>query len=184
MTLGDQVHHKRKKLSLSQEHLAELTGVSVRTIQRIETNATNPRPSTIHLLNKVLELNPTVNDEENISVLKKLIALGLLGIVIPFGNIFFPFYFWKKNKMSTRYERIAKKVISLHIYLTIIFLVILLSFPLLSKLITGSVSIGHFPFFPLIYFIYVISIFGTYGYCIHQLQKKDLDILTKVPLIL
>ena len=48
--LGQKIKDARKQKGLSQEELADSAKVSLRTIQRIETNKNEPRGKTLHLI--------------------------------------------------------------------------------------------------------------------------------------
>lgn len=50
--LGKQISERRKKLCLSQEDLAEISGVSPRTINSVELGKANP---SINVLNKMVK---------------------------------------------------------------------------------------------------------------------------------
>ena len=65
--LGTKIVELRKLLSMTQEELANQTGVSTRTIQRIENGAVTPRLTTLKLLSEVLDydLNETTNDRRD-----------------------------------------------------------------------------------------------------------------------
>ena len=50
--IGKQLSERRKKLGLSQQDLAEISGVSLRTINAIENDASNP---SIEVVSKIAE---------------------------------------------------------------------------------------------------------------------------------
>ena len=50
--IGKQLSERRKKLGLSQQDLAEISGVSLRTINAIENDASNP---SIDVVSKIAE---------------------------------------------------------------------------------------------------------------------------------
>ena len=50
--LGKQISERRKKLRLTQEYLAEISGVSTRTINSVELGKANP---SINVLNKMVK---------------------------------------------------------------------------------------------------------------------------------
>ena len=54
--LGKKIIEARKKLSLTQEALAEKSNISLSTIQRIEKGMVKPRPFTLTTLAETLEL--------------------------------------------------------------------------------------------------------------------------------
>ena len=55
--IGQKIKDVRKKKGLSQEELAELAKINLRTIQRIENNENEPRGKTLNLICQVLDLN-------------------------------------------------------------------------------------------------------------------------------
>lgn len=58
-SIGQKISATRKSKQLTQEELAELSKVNLRTIQRIENNYNAPRGNTLKLICDVLELNTT-----------------------------------------------------------------------------------------------------------------------------
>ena len=55
--IGRTICEARKSKGLTQEELAELTKINLRTIQRIENNENEPRGKTLNLICDVLEIN-------------------------------------------------------------------------------------------------------------------------------
>lgn len=66
--ISKRILESRKAKGYSQEHLAELSQVNLRTIQRIENQENEPRGKTLQLIYGVLDLN---NEELNISKFEK-----------------------------------------------------------------------------------------------------------------
>jgi transcriptional regulator with XRE-family HTH domain len=56
-SIGDRISETRKAKGLTQDKLAELSQVNLRTIQRIENNENEPRGKTLELICSVLDLN-------------------------------------------------------------------------------------------------------------------------------
>ncbi|MEJ0029194.1 MAG: helix-turn-helix transcriptional regulator [Bacteroidota bacterium] len=56
MTTGARISILRKAKGLSQESLAEITKISLRTIQRIESDSTTPRPYTLKAIATALDV--------------------------------------------------------------------------------------------------------------------------------
>ena len=84
---GNKIIEARLSKNLTQENLAEITNISIRTIQRIEKNETTPRKSTIKVLNEKLNLNLSeenleINKLNVLSILKKVIYFILSNILI------------------------------------------------------------------------------------------------------
>ena len=101
-TIGTKITQLRKQKALSQEELADLAKVNVRTIQRIENNETTPRGATLKLICNALEVSPDeiVNFEktEDHTFLIWLHLSVMLGYVLPLGNIILPLILWLSNK--------------------------------------------------------------------------------------
>lgn len=96
----------RKQKGWSQEEFSEQANVSLRTIQRIENNESNPSGKTLLLLCNALEISiedlniDTQHENKSFLSLFHLSALSFL--IIPFGNIIIPLAFWlsKRDKIK------------------------------------------------------------------------------------
>ena len=78
------VHEKRKEKNLSQSKLAELTGLSLRSIQRIENAEVQPREYSKNALAEVLEFSEETNFENKEtfkSSLPKKVILSLSSVI-------------------------------------------------------------------------------------------------------
>lgn len=144
----------REAKNLTQTELAEKSGLSLRTIQRIESGNT-PKGFTLKAIAKTLEIEPEnlFSKEENIQIDRaKLINLSALsGLIIPFGGIIFPAILTYKTQDSTNRE-LGKSIICVQIILAFFVSVSLI----LSPFIQHWFSI-QFPLFlvPLIAFIVI-----------------------------
>ena len=58
MTLGEKIKHERKVFSMGQEELSEKLDVSLKTLQRWESNERSPRVEQIIQLSKIFGLMP------------------------------------------------------------------------------------------------------------------------------
>lgn len=56
-TIGELIKEKRRDRYLTQRELADMTGLSVATINNIETNKTLPNSQTIFKLIQILDIN-------------------------------------------------------------------------------------------------------------------------------
>lgn len=65
-SIADLIINSRKSKNLTQEQLAELSKVNLRTIQRIENNENTPRGYTLKLICDVLEIQIPNSEPENI----------------------------------------------------------------------------------------------------------------------
>lgn len=144
--IGAKIKELRVLKGLTQEDLAEQTGLSVRTIQRIESGEVDPRTYTLTVLATALEVDletftsSKINSPKPFSkdVYSWVILLHFSGILI---MLFPPLLIWlyKRNELI-QYEQHFKDVInfqiSMFIYLfgSAILLIVLIGLPLLILL--------------------------------------------------
>lgn len=126
----------REKLNLTQEELAEKSGISVRTIQRIEAG-TQPKGFTLKALSKALEIdskllleNYSKQEKLNYSLIK-LINLSYLLFVIPFANIIVPLLIMYQKKQINSF---TKQIISIQILWTISVAFLIFISPFIQRL--------------------------------------------------
>lgn len=112
MELPQKIALARKKIGLTQEELAELTNVTVRTVQRIENGKSTPRAFTLKAFAKALsttveELTQTIPasvtelDPEKERHFLQVLCLSCFGyLVIPFVHFLVPMYLLKKANLK------------------------------------------------------------------------------------
>jgi len=130
----------REKLNLTQEGLAEKSGVSVRTIQRIEAG-TKPKGHSLNVLAQALNVSKEQliekRDEPSFNYkLTKLINLSSLPfVIIPLANIAIPLLimYYKKEVNS-----LTKQVVSVQILWTILSVVLFLLSPFISRIFSSE----------------------------------------------
>ena len=104
--LAQRVKELRNRKGISQELLAEDTGLSLRTIQRIENGETAPRGDTLTRLANSLSVTPdelidwTINEDNGFLAALNLSSLGF--ILFPLLGIIIPLILWisKKDKIK------------------------------------------------------------------------------------
>ncbi len=100
--LGSRLTEFRKAKGLSQETLAEEAGISLRTLQRIEKEGTNPHGDTLKRIAEVLDISidELVDHslEINYNYIRGMHYSSLLFIIIPLANIILPVIFWMRKK--------------------------------------------------------------------------------------
>jgi len=116
-------HRKLKKMT--QEELSKTSGISIRTIQRIEKGLSTGSPYTIKTLARTLsiecsdiiyeESKPTLDEKNNISILKLMNFSVLTMFVVPFGNIIFPAVIFFKNRSDVKVKTIGRKILNFQI---------------------------------------------------------------------
>ncbi|WP_313101327.1 helix-turn-helix domain-containing protein [Epilithonimonas sp.] len=125
----------REQKNLTQTELAEKSGLSLRTIQRIESGQ-NLKGFTLKAIAKTLEIEPEnlFSKEENISIDRaKLINLSALaGLIIPFGGIILPAILTYKTQDSVNRE-LGKSVICVQIILAFVISVLLILSPFIQR---------------------------------------------------
>ena len=97
--IAKKIIHYRKLKGITQESLAEITGLNVRTIQRIESGEVDPRLYTLKSIADALGVNleellpePTQHELNQLAILHITPAGFFLFPVI--GNVLLPFIFW------------------------------------------------------------------------------------------
>ena len=143
----------REQKNLTQTELAEKSGLSLRTIQRIESGQ-SLKGFTLKAIAQTLETEPEnlfSQEEKDIQIDRaKLINFSALaGLIIPFGGIIFPAILTYRTQDSVNRE-LGKSVIGVQIILAFVISVLLI----LSPFIQHWFSI-RFPLFlvPLMAFI-------------------------------
>lgn len=164
MTLGKQIVGYRKERGYSQEELSHISGISLRTIQRIEKGEVNPRGHTLKALAKSLGIElhdlktEDVAPENQISAkTMTLNTLGLLVIVLPLVSTLIQVIYWNKNKHILSNHTAAAKVLSFQLLWILLVLIFFSMVHILIYTITGQSSYGHFPFRNICYAILLIA---------------------------
>lgn len=138
------VQHLREEKNLTQTELAEKSGLSLRTIQRIEAGNI-PKGFTLKTLANVFETEPEkLTPSKEISKIDraKLINFSTLaGLILPFGGVIFPLILTQKTS-DTKNKELGKSIVSVQILLTVIFSLALIISPFVQK----ALSL-HFPLF-------------------------------------
>ncbi len=159
----------REKFNLTQKELSERSGISIRTIQRIEAG-TEPKGHTLKTLSKCLNLSEkdllspdSSKRKRNIEVLKWVNFSSLL-FFIPFANIVFPILIMQKKKQATED---AKQLISVQILWTVAAILIIG----ISPFLVGWAGISRQWTLILVIIFFMINLFIILGNAI-EIQKK------------
>lgn len=189
--IGEKISQLRKEKAWSQEDLAERSGISVRTIQRIENNGSKPRPFTLQTLAKALEVEVSrlLKQEEkaeqepaiDFSILRQINLAVFVHVILPLGNIFLPLIIWRKNRQSALVKEVGSKIITVQILWTLTTLLLLILTPLISLLISGEVQVGQFP---AVFLVYLLSVFLNVLMTIQSAQrllKQQVNLYPAIP---
>ena len=125
----------REQKNLTQTELAEKSGLSLRTIQRIESGQ-SLKGFTLKAIAQTLETEPEnlfSQEEKDIQIDRaKLINFSALaGLIIPFGGIIFPAILTYRTQDSVNRE-LGKSVIGVQIILALVISVLLILTPFIQ----------------------------------------------------
>jgi len=137
--LSARVKELRNQKGMSQEILAEESGLSLRTIQRIEHGETNPTGDSLKRLSSALNVNPdelidwTIKEDKRYLTFLNLSALTFL--FFPMLGILVPFILWTSRKDKIKnINKLGRDLINFEITWTIFLFFIPFSLFLISKI--------------------------------------------------
>lgn len=140
------IQQLREEKNLTQTELAEKSGLSLRTIQRIEAGNV-PKGFTLKALANVFEIEPEklmpTKEITKIDRAKLINFSSLLGLIIPFGGVVVPLILTHQTRDSKNKE-LGKSIVSVQIILA----VALALSQIVSPFIQKGLSL-HFPLFML-----------------------------------
>lgn len=120
---------------MTQAELAGQSGLSLRTIQRIEAGSI-PKGFTLKAIARVLETAPedliVVEEEVNTERAKLINLSALSGLVIPFGGVIFPLILTYKTKDPENKE-LGKNIVCIQIILAAIVSVLMIISPFIQN---------------------------------------------------
>ena len=157
--LGSRLTKFRKAKGLSQETLAEDAGISLRTLQRIEKEGTNPHGETLKRLAEVLDVSMDElldhSLEINYNYIRGMHYSALTFILLPLGNIILPVIFWVRKKDKIKDLSIhARNLLNWQVTWTIlVFLPMLAIIPkmyLMRNGLENLMSMNSLIFYPMI----------------------------------
>ncbi|WP_276167822.1 helix-turn-helix domain-containing protein [Zobellia alginiliquefaciens] len=125
-SLATRVKEMRSQQGMTQEELAEKSGLSLRTVQRIENNETEPRGDSLKRLAIALNTTPDdiidwkIQEDKGYLILMTVSAVGFL--FFPILGIILPLIFWvlKKDKIKHANE-LGKSILNFEITWTLLF---------------------------------------------------------------
>lgn len=160
--LGAKVREYRTRKGMSQELLAEESGLSHRTIQRIENSESNPTGDTLQRLSTALGVSPDdlidwqVNEDKGYLANMNLSALSF--IPFPLLGILVPFIMWTVKKGQLKgLDEVGRGLINFQINWVILLTLI----PFIFFLVGESGLSLRLTFFSLVIFLssmYLINI--------------------------
>jgi transcriptional regulator with XRE-family HTH domain len=175
--LSNKLKHYRRIHNLSQEGLAEASGISIRTIQRIENAESVGSAYTLNALAGALHINAkdllSWESRENslpysgsTRQLKLLNLSALLVLIVPFANLIAPAFIFFKNKKDEAVSKQGRKILSFQILFSLTTILAMVILPVLL-LIIPVFRANRIPLFIPIYFIAVFfNIYFTIRFAI------------------
>lgn len=151
--IGEKIKDIRKKKGFSQEELAELAKVNLRTIQRIEKNESEPRGKTLNLICDALNINAEDILDYGKQTDKSYLVFFHLSVIaflaIPVGNIILPLILWmnKKDKIIGLKE-IGANLLNFQIIWSVI--------TFLCVFIFTIFKIMHYGSYPILIYIFIV----------------------------
>ena len=132
VSIGARLAAQRRQKGFTQQQLAGLTGITIRTVQRIEAGNVQPQAHTLKLLASALEMDfsdlvtppadaaPATQQGVPASHLALLHALPLLGLFFPLANIIAPLLIWLSRKgVDPEYDFQARQLLNFQCTLTL-----------------------------------------------------------------
>ena len=137
--LGLRLKELRKQKGMSQELLAEESGLSLRTIQRIENGETNPTGESLKRLSNALNVNPdelidwSIKEDKRYLTFLNLYALTFM--FFPLLGILIPFILWTSRKGKIKnINKLGKDLINFEITWTLLLFFIPFLWFLIAKI--------------------------------------------------
>ena len=172
------VQKLREETNLTQNELAEKSGLSLRTIQRIEAGNI-PKGFTLKAIANTFGIEPiklTSREEFTNLDRTKLINLSvLMGLLFPFGGVIFPLIL-TKNTIDKKNKQLGKSIVSVQILIAVMLSILMIISPFVQKGLSFQ-----FPLFiiPLIIFI-ILKILVVVINGISLNKKNDLHKILKI----
>ncbi|WP_296381429.1 helix-turn-helix domain-containing protein [Winogradskyella sp.] len=141
----------REQRGFTQAELAKQTGLSLRTIQRLESSNKEPKGHSLSVLSEVFNIKPSAlqNQFKSIKQTKeseatsiRLINLSVLSFLgIPFGNIILPLILWRRNRKSKFVDEMGKRIVNFQIIFSVVLSLLLCISPFISRALFSNTSI-------------------------------------------
>lgn len=129
--MAKRVKELRSRKGISQEALANESGLSLRTIQRIENNETVPRGDTLRLLAIALDTSPDeiidwkIKEDKGFLTMLSLSPLGYL--IFPLLGLIISLIMWISKKDKVKHvNELGKSILNFQITLAILYSLFLL----------------------------------------------------------
>ncbi|MEM8890702.1 MAG: helix-turn-helix domain-containing protein, partial [Bacteroidota bacterium] len=119
----------REKQGLTQQMLSDKSGLSLRTIQRLEKENKAPKGHSLQALAESFEFSTTEfkglfsKTKQSSNSPKQILSLinlsGLCFFILPISNILVPLFIWRKNKDISEVDEVGRKILNYQIIWTL-----------------------------------------------------------------
>lgn len=187
MSISKSILKFRNQKGFSQEKLANESGISLRTIQRIESGSSKPTGFTLNAIAKGLEttIETLVEDSHSeIDFLERISWInisGLFGMILPFGNFIFPFLQWRKYRFHSEINEVGKRILNFQLFWTIAASLCFLIVPMIQYATIQYFGVGKGPITWIVFLVLVIINIGFTLKSAKQLKRGDYAIHQWVP---
>lgn len=190
--IADRVKTNRRLRNLSQEELADLSGLSIRTIQRLEKGETIGSSYTLRTVATALQITPEeltaaplLHGGRHSASLKYMLILNwsaLIGLVIPLTNIILPAIMLWRHRHNPQLKLRGQQIVSFQIIWLLITLALMIVIP--SILMGFSMLVGGpLPLFIPVYVVcLVVNIYFIFRISLHL--SNPTPFLEKLPNLL
>lgn len=182
--LAQRVKRLRIQKGMSQEFLAEESGLSLRTIQRIENGESNPTGESLKRIAGALNVTPDEIVDWSIKEDKKYLTFlnlsALTFLFFPLLGILIPFILWtsKKDKIKN-INRLGRALINFEITWTMLLFLIPAVMFILSK--TGLLqNISMSTFFVVIGLLYLFNLISILMNTLRITNEKDIIYVPRI----
>jgi len=143
--MSNQVRILREKQHMTQSELAEKSGLSLRTVQRIEAGNI-PKGFTLKAIAQALHTEPekivlSAEEKSETNRAKLINFSALFGLIIPFGGVIVPLILTHKTK-DLKTKEIGKDIVSIQILLAAVLSLFMIISPFIQHF-----SATRFPLF-------------------------------------
>lgn len=170
----------REEKNMTQNELAEKSGLSLRTIQRIEAGNIL-KGHTLKTIAKTLETDSEnlifKNENPEIERAKLINLSALSGLIVPFGSIILPLLLTYKTKDHLNKE-IGKQIVSVQIILSLLLSVIMIICPFVQKIFSVKVPLFIFPLITILSLKLLILIVN--GISLNKKQELAIKLKTNI----
>lgn len=176
------IKNSREQLGYTQSELANKTGLSLRTIQRLESTNKEPKGHTLTVLSEAFNMKPSALQEKFDTIEKikesetssiRFINLSILSFIgIPFGNLILPFILWRLHRKSKVVDEVGRRIINFQIIWWIILSLLLSISPFISNVFFSNTQIILY----VLFFGYAINVIIVCNVAM-KLQRNNFNFL-------